>query len=206
MNAIEIYQKLNEKLPDAAVQRTKASDTKRGYDTTGYGYQWLINRLNETVGFDGWECHYTILDSRSGQYNNGKPYHEITVETEISIMGATKRLVGGHVAVLFSDALKGAITNSMKKTLALFGLGADSYMGTIDDDNEPLPEKHENMQIDPMTIENACAKLRSAKSDPERIQIKMNMIRNGDISHFNSDEKSILNRVDEEIRIKFVGK
>jgi hypothetical protein len=48
--------------------------------------------------------------------------------------------VGGHRSADYSDAVKGAITNGFKKASAFWGVGADAYRGTIDDDNVPGEE------------------------------------------------------------------
>ena len=54
--------------------------------------------------------------------------------------------VGGHKAVNYADALKGAITNAFKKTAAFWGVGRAAYAGTIDDDNKPSPDYDKNIE------------------------------------------------------------
>lgn len=140
----EIYNQIQEavsKLPDAAIERTKGAITKKGYDTTGYGYQWLVNVLNEIVGVPGWSFSYTLVKEVEGTTQAGQPTYTVTVDVTVEILDAKRTCAGGHKATLHADALKGAITNGLKKTLALFGVGKQAYEGTIDDDNTPLPEE-----------------------------------------------------------------
>lgn len=138
----EIYDKLVEaveKLPDGAIERTKKSDTRKGYDTTGYQYQFLVNILNEVIGPSDWGFDYTIIKEVQGSWESGRPFYDITTEVSITILGATRKCVGGHRAESHSDALKGAITNGFKKTIAFFGVGKKAYEGTVDEDYRPVP-------------------------------------------------------------------
>ena len=142
-----IIKKENE-LPKDAVEHAKADITRKGYDTTGYGYQFLVNVLNEVCGIDGWNYTYKVIKETEGKWRNGGTYWEICVETPVEIIFGkngvgdnikiTKTMVGGHKSEMYADALKGAITNSLKKTFAMFGLGHKAYEGTIDDDYLPI--------------------------------------------------------------------
>jgi len=152
----DIYQKLIkavEELPDEAVERASKEVTRKGYDTTGYQYQFLVNVLNEVVGVANWGFTYNVIKEKEGQWTNGRVFNEVTVETEINILGVTRKCAGGHKSELHSDALKGAITNALKKTLALFGVGKKAYEGTIDDDYVPLPEGKEVIKSKDITID-----------------------------------------------------
>jgi len=137
-----VYNKINElvdNLPANAVERAKKEDTRKGYDTTGYQYQFLINCINEVVAPCGWNYKYKIIKEVEGKFGNGKPYYDITVELDFTILDTTKTCVGGHRSEMYADALKGAITNSLKKTLGFFGIGKKAYEGTIDEDYRPIP-------------------------------------------------------------------
>lgn len=141
----EIYDqilKAVEALPKEAIESTKKEETRKGYDTTGYQYQFLVNVLNETVTPAGWSFEWTTVKEIEGAYKSGQKFYEIAVSTEIDILDATRVCVGGHISSSYADALKGAITNSLKKTLGLFGVGKKAYEGMLDDDYKPLPEPH----------------------------------------------------------------
>lgn len=144
----DIYNCLRAKLPEEAVERASRDKTKKGYDTTGYRYQYVVDRLNEVCGIDGWDFDFEILDVRDGKFASGKPFVEIAVAVTVRLYGtadraSTRRCVGGHRSDNYADALKGAITNAFKKTAAFFGVGADAYRATIDDDNQP-PERDDD--------------------------------------------------------------
>lgn len=138
----EIYQKLlkavNE-LPKEAVETATSEKTRKGYDTTGYQYQFLINVLNDIVGVSNWGFSYKIIKEKEGSWSNGKSFYELCVECSITILGVTRSCVGGHKSEMYADTLKGAITNGLKKTLAFFGIGKKAYEGTLDDDYLPIP-------------------------------------------------------------------
>jgi hypothetical protein len=142
----EIFKKLSEPLPEESIQRTKKTETRKGYDTTGHGCQFCINRFNEVLA-DKWGSKWEILEKFQGTYKNGFPFWDICVKCDIWILDKNniRDHVGGHIAVTFSDALKGAITNAFKKTAALWGVGRQAYEGTLDDDNEAYPDSPEQM-------------------------------------------------------------
>lgn len=144
----EVYSDIQaaiEALPEAAIERTKGVETKKGYDTTGYGYQYLVNILNEVVGVDNWGYDYKVVKEQQGAYKSGTPYYDVTVEITIDILNARRVHVGGHQSKTYGDALKGAITNAFKKTVAMFGVGKQVYEGTLDDDNQ-----HQSEDITPV--------------------------------------------------------
>ena len=144
MSEKEIIEQLSEKLSDDAIQRTDGAKTKKGYNTTGYGYQASVDRFNEVLGED-WNFSWEIIHEETGSYKSGMPYIAITVKVSIGIKDKQIRsCVGGHTASNYADALKGAITNGFKKTAAFWGVGRDAFAGTIDDDNEPLPDSDAN--------------------------------------------------------------
>ena len=130
-------------LPTEAVEKAKKEVTRKGYDTTGYQYQFLVNVFNEVVGIGNWGFDYDILKELSGKWGNGKSFHEITTKVTVWLIIEDKKAsfscVGGHKSEMYADALKGAITNGFKKTAAFFGVGKKAYEGTIDDDYRPIP-------------------------------------------------------------------
>jgi hypothetical protein len=147
MEKESVIKKLSEKIQGDAVQRTKASETKKGYDTDGYGYQYIVDRFNEICGAD-WGFSWRVIKEMEGEYKSGAKFHEVTVEVGIWVMDRTnaRTCAGGHISMSYADALKGAITNGFKKTAAFWGVGRDAYAGTIDDDNVPLPDDMNNIK------------------------------------------------------------
>ena len=136
----ELFLKLSERLSADGIQRTKGSETKKNYDTDGYGYQYCVNRFNEIYG-PNWGFDYKILKEIEGTYRSGQKNFELVAEVGIWLIGKDiRRCVGGHISATYTDALKGAITNAFKKTAAFWGVGRHAYEGTIDDDNLPYPQ------------------------------------------------------------------
>jgi hypothetical protein len=135
---------LSAELPKDAIQKTVKSETKKGYDTTGYSYQYVVDRLNEVYGLS-WGFKWEILERKDGNFRSGAPFVEITVMMSIWVESEKniRTCVGGHISSNYADALKGAITNSFKKTAAFFGVGASAFRGTLDDDSV-MPDTHEN--------------------------------------------------------------
>lgn len=137
----EAYEKLTADLPEEAIERSDGNKTGKGYDTTGYGYQFIVNRFNEVLGLSGWGFDYKILESYQGESASQRIRYSVVVSTKIWIKvgeeQAERECAGGHVSNNYADALKGAITNSFKKTAALLGVGKKAYEGTVDDDNKP---------------------------------------------------------------------
>jgi len=147
---IEVIKKLSANMDSTGVQRTSGVITKKGYDTTGFGYQYDVDRFNEVLGTE-WGYSWEILLHEKGTYKNDRPFHEITVRVYIWIIDRRncRDCVGGHTSSTYADALKGAMTNGFKKTAAFWGVGREAYAGELDDDNRPLPEKHENKVVTP---------------------------------------------------------
>lgn len=155
----EIYDKLVEavdKLPKEAVERTTAEKTRKGYDTTGYQYQFLVNVLNEVVTPAGWSYEYEVVNTIQGQYKSGQTFYEITVKTKVDVLDASREAPGGHISSSYSDALKGAITNALKKTFGMFGVGKKAYEGTLDEDYQPIGEIGEPKQYVVPSGEKKC--------------------------------------------------
>src|ERR1041385_284513 len=123
----DIYKELSAPMPEEAVERSKAVETRKGYDTTGYGYQFCVNLFNEVLGIENWYFEYKEIDRVDGMDSNSKPRISITMDCTITICLEDKQVErtcsGGHISNNYADARKGAITNSFKKTAALFGVG-----------------------------------------------------------------------------------
>jgi hypothetical protein len=143
-----IYAALAKPFDEHCIQRTEGRLTGRGYDTVGYGYQHVANRLNEVLGVGGWRAHRTVTVKEITR-SNGRPAFEaicdITLELGEWIDGqfivfAESLADGGHLASSEADARKGSYTNAFKKAAAFFGVGRQAYEGSLDDDN--LPGEH----------------------------------------------------------------
>ncbi len=140
---IILIQQLGNPLPSEAIQRTRAVQTKKGYDTDGYKYQFCINRFNEILG-DRWGFSWKILNEKNGTAKSGNDLWELTVQVDIWLETPDhlhpRSCVGSHTSRTYGDALKGAIINGFKKTAAFWGVGRQAYEGALDDDADPWLE------------------------------------------------------------------
>lgn len=175
----EQFNKLFEDLPDKAIQKTSGSQTKKGYDTIGYGYQYCVDRFNNVLG-ENWGFSYDIIDHVKGTYKSGTPYHEVTVNINIWVRNKDnpRSCVGSHTAINFGDALKGAITNGFKKTAAFWGVGAKAYRGEMDDDNKPLPESYEQKKNNDEKQKGDINKARQIISSSNDVKSTANYLNN----------------------------
>lgn len=137
----QLYKSLASPLPKEAVQHV--DKRAKGYEMTGYKYQYIVDRFNEVCGMDGWRSTPNVFEINKLD-KEGKPNgFEVVIRTTIDIYlidndGAVKTIsregYGGHQSINLADAIKGAQTDSFKKTAAFFGVGADAYRQAIDDD------------------------------------------------------------------------
>lgn len=139
----EIFRRLAEPFPEDAVERTSGAVTHKGYDTTGYKYIHVVNRLNEVLGVGGFKVEHEF-SVREKPSKNGGILFDVTCDMVVQlghwvdgkfVTFAEASGTGGHLAAGEADAKKGSYTNGFKKTVAMFGCGWQSYAGAIDDDN-----------------------------------------------------------------------
>jgi len=153
-------EKLAAPMPKEAIQKTSAAQTRKGYDTTGFGYQFIVNRFNDVLGL-GWGFNWQLIKETQGKYKSGTPFWELTVQVNIWVSDPTqpRSCVGGHTAMSFGDAYKGAISNGFKKTAAFWGVGRQAFEGTLDDDAiEPESRTQKTQAAPEKTVANALVK------------------------------------------------
>ena len=121
----ELFEKLYANIDKEGIQKTNKKITKKGYDTTGYGYQWIVDRFNDNLG-DSWNFEWEIIKELTGQFRNNVSYHEITVKLGIWINNKDniRYCVGGHTASNYYDAVKGAIRIQVARPRTAFVLRA----------------------------------------------------------------------------------
>lgn len=153
----DLYSRLAAPMPAEAVQH---ADTKaiKGYDSDGYGYQFVANRLNEVLGIGRWRTSHDVVGVDEGQTTSGKTLYAVTICMRIQfgtwdsgqwLPDAEFECYGGHESKRRDDAFKGAYTNAFKKTAALAGIGRAAYEGTMDDDHGDHDGKRQARQVAP---------------------------------------------------------
>lgn len=145
---IKLYTALSAPFPETCVQRTDGHQTGRGYNTSGIGYQHIVNRLNQVLGLGGFRAERTMT-TRETTSAKGRPVFEAICELKLQlgewldgkfVPFAEAIGDGGHASVSMADAIKGAYTNGLKKAAAFFGCGRQAYEGSLDDDSIPTDE------------------------------------------------------------------
>jgi hypothetical protein len=142
----DIYKKLSAKLPQEAIQHAPKSVTRKSYDMTGYKVQYVVDRLNGVLGIEGWSLGYSVVKEQQGVWGNGKPWWDVAVDIKMTIGSAFRSSAGGHRADTYGDAIKGALTDGIKKTAALFSVGGDAYKGEVYKDPEYREPQHDQQQ------------------------------------------------------------
>ena len=144
----ELFRQLSAPFPEEAIERTRANENGKGYDTTGIRVQFIQNRLNEVLGIGGHRIERRFR-TRTRNTRQGSNVFEVTCDLTLFlgdwtdgrfVRFAESKASGGHVAPIEADARKGAQTNAFKKAATAFGIGWRCYAGLQDDDNAPLPK------------------------------------------------------------------
>lgn len=137
-------------LDEDAIQVSKSNITRKGYDTTGYSYQAAVDRLNWVFGPTNWTWRLLNEQYELSSTRNGYEKHVHSAEIEL-IIGyrelnpETKRfelvevhnvppVPTDHESVEKGSAKKGMLTKGIKRSASFLGVGADAYLGTLDDD------------------------------------------------------------------------
>lgn len=149
-----VYKEFRKPIDEAGLQESKGEETHRGYDTLGYGYAWITERLNDVVGPQCWRAviqNETVdivkIGTRDGFEVNNEVVLQLGNWRETDKEGAKVRDFqvlaesfgfGGHRAFGRSDARKGGFTNGLKKAAGIMGIGNDAYKKAIDEENSDV--------------------------------------------------------------------
>lgn len=123
------YLELIQPFPKQALSKVPGSANLTSIDA-----QWVIERLNEVFGFDGWNTEYEVISGNIEQVVikcrlTGDGWHRE------SFGGATnKKRKTGDWNMGLGDLYKSAMTSSLSKAASHIGVGNDIYKG-IEDNN-----------------------------------------------------------------------
>lgn len=139
-------------LDEDAIQESKGSETRKGYDTTGYSYQAHVDRMNWVFGPTNWTW-VIHNESYDGSLTTGGGYtkHQYSAEIELLIgyrvlneeTNQWEWITVHSLPPIPTDhehfrekgaARKGMLTKGIKRATSFLGVGADAYLGTLDDD------------------------------------------------------------------------
>jgi hypothetical protein len=122
----ELYKKLTADFQPEAMSK----DMSRGFELTSIKAQYVVERLNEVFGVEGWKADYTVqlLDKEQGcivkciiiaNSENG----EIVIQR--SAFG------GSDIKKNIGDTIKSAMTDSLSKAASHMGIGNEVFKGKV---------------------------------------------------------------------------
>ncbi|MFH1810001.1 MAG: Rad52/Rad22 family DNA repair protein [Pseudomonadota bacterium] len=206
---VDLYRRLAAPFPEEAVERTRGDVTRRGYDTTGIKYQYVVNRLNEVLGVGGFrvEREFSVRDKEA---RSGQQMFDVTCDLVMQLGTweagqflpfAEARGTGGHVSACEADARKGAFTNGLKKCAAMFGCGRQAYEGTLDDDNvpadlrteEPATGRSRLAEVSPVSAPRGAGSGRITSAQMAKLRELVDQVRGGDWDGFRADVRELHN-------------
>jgi hypothetical protein len=165
----KIYEELSADLPIEGAETASSEKTRKGYDTTGYGYQFHVNRMNEVL-FGHWRAIHKVFKEVESKTSKGKAMYNIVIHMVIEIGNwhfvdgenkfealAMADGYGEHTSLELGSAHKGAYTNAFKKVSAMLGVGRKAFEGTLDEDMRA----HEQEQKNPPASEKTITTLKS---------------------------------------------
>ena len=164
MTEKNLFQKLSADFPKEAIEKAPASKTRGGYDATYIKSQYLVNRLNKTVGIYNWGTEILELDT----YQKGKFWY-CDLELKLFIhpdagRSAERTAYGWGRNFQKTDAKKGAFTDAFKKVCALFSIGWKTYAGMLDEDSEGYMQQSSNSQATVKQPKQPAKKEKNQKS------------------------------------------
>lgn len=171
----ELLPKLSEPLPEEAIQEGETRNVK-GYDTTGYRYQYIFNHLNEVL--PGGPCNWRILNPKIIQLIKSRNMYDATVQITFQIgntvMYTDGRAVfyplaeaegfGGSVNPDLHASIVGAFTNACKKVIALLGPGSQAYTGELERNRGPANSSDNSQRFQPNNQRQESSQSRSQRN------------------------------------------
>jgi hypothetical protein len=137
-------------LNSAAIQSASAAETGKGYDSIGYSYQAHIDRMNWVFGPTQWrwkavgeECEETATAGGYVKFTSSCEiilqigYRDLNPESkqwEWLTVHELEPIPSDHESLEKGSARKGCLTKGIKRATSFLGVGADAYLGTLDDD------------------------------------------------------------------------
>lgn len=130
-----LYKEFTKDLPKEAL---RIEVTDKGDNLYIYGYQFIINRLNEIVGLDHW--HYEILKEPDKEKRDTMWWVSMHLRLHIGnwLNGQFSSLTyreafGSGIHESLGNAQKGAMTNALKKAASMFGIGKKVFEGLVEE-------------------------------------------------------------------------
>ena len=146
MNVKELYEEFKKPFPKEAYK----GDSSRGFELTTLKSQYIVERLNETVGVNGWELlgEYREIGVDDEGVPEGVVFDGdlvITIKDGTEVVTMKKGQAGfGQCERNIGDGYKGARTDCLSKCASLFGIGNEMFKGNISPDGDLKAEEDES--------------------------------------------------------------
>lgn len=125
----KIVEKLKEPLPQKAL---KEHGTKK--NLSSISPQYIIDRLNDVFGVNGWHFHTEIVDKKDKMV-------VVIGYLIICEYGVLKQAYGGNDNNDLGDAYKGASTDALTKAASMIGIAGDVYKGLQSHKTKPTQNR-----------------------------------------------------------------
>lgn len=79
------YLEFRKDIDVAGLQSSSATQTKKGYDTLGYGYAWITERLNDVIGPNCWRIIPTEVKHVESKSKNGNTMHSVSIDVALQL-------------------------------------------------------------------------------------------------------------------------
>ena len=153
----DIYKKFKQNFSSEALTK----DESRGFTLTSIKAQYIVERLNDTVGVNNWEFTGKFEKTTDGVlfFGNLTIYGKGTEEERSTKEGEgfskNKKNTG--------DTYKSARTDALSKAASYFGIGNEVFKGNVDVDR--LTQEDEKKRSREELINKAVAEINDAKPD-----------------------------------------
>ena len=121
-------------LPELPPEAITANPTKPGLSSVKVIY--IVERLNEVFGLNGWEDDYEIVETG--------PMVVVRGCLRIPRFGITRQQYGGNNNPDRGDAYKGACTDALSKCASQLGIAIDVYKGLYSAGSDSAPKSRES--------------------------------------------------------------
>ncbi|MFB6364507.1 hypothetical protein ACFCP7_10635 [Paenibacillus elgii] len=149
-------------LDEGSIQRARGTDIGRSYDSTGYSYQAHVDRMNYVFGPTNWTWKVTNEVVEEGATSNNRTKYVYSGDIELLIgyrrlndqtnqwdwitVHSVPPIPTDHESIEKGSARKGMLSKGLKRSTSILGVGADAYLGILDDDFVSGAEPGEHMQ------------------------------------------------------------
>lgn len=159
--AIQIYKEIKDPKDNSIIKTL-----------VGFKPQYIIERLNDTFGHDGWDFEVLQLDIKENcAYCWGRltvysvRQDENNINSHIMRGMLTKKEQVGSCElsdkITYGDALKGSVTNCIEKCASLFDIGHEAYKGLLSSVGSSSPTKAKTKIENAISLDDLKKELRT---------------------------------------------